>query len=225
MMRNQEEQRPDEAVATWVLEKGASSTAAPPRLGFCVPLQARVMNESRRLSTAQQGAGEGQGDVNLEEKDPGGQGELQARATWMRWYGRGPHESYIDRATGARLGCFQGPVASQTFRYVRPQETGNRLDTRWAVVGDPGFRRGVLVSGHAETFVLGVQAHHFTLDDLEERLGMLHALRESRDALELRVTQTKAALVVLRSAGSENVDPAYGAEGEPLALSAHAQEH
>lgn len=59
--------------------------------------------------------------------------------------------------------------------------------------------------------------HETQLDELEERLGMLNALRESRDALEWRVTQTKAALIVLRSAGSENVDPAYaGAAVEGL---------
>ena len=50
--------------------------------------------------------------------------------------------------------------------------------------------------------------HEKQLDELEERLGMLNALRESRDALEWRVTQTKAALIVLRSGvDDENVDP------------------
>ena len=35
--------------------------------------------------------------------------------------------------------------------------------------------------------------------ELEQRLGMLDALRESRDALEWKVTRTKASLIVLRS--------------------------
>ena len=47
--------------------------------------------------------------------------------------------------------------------------------------------------------------HERQLEELDERLVMLNALRESRDALEWRVTQTKAALIVLRS-GSE-LDP------------------
>lgn len=74
------------------------------------------------------------------------------------------------------------------------------------------------------------ERHGRQLDDLEERLGMLHALRESRDALEWRVTQTKAALIVLRSAGSENVDPANAAdegryEGMLLAMHAESPPH
>ena len=37
--------------------------------------------------------------------------------------------------------------------------------------------------------------------ELDERLQMLQALRESRDALQWRVTQTKAQLIVMRSVG------------------------
>ena len=42
--------------------------------------------------------------------------------------------------------------------------------------------------------------HEAELLELDDRLGMLDGLRESRDALEWRVTQTKAQLIIMRSA-------------------------
>ncbi|WP_432383476.1 glycoside hydrolase family 2 TIM barrel-domain containing protein [Duganella sp. P38] len=49
----------------------------------------------------------------------------------VRWYGRGPHESYADRKTGAALGVYQGSLAEQYHAYMRPQESGNKTDVRW----------------------------------------------------------------------------------------------
>lgn len=48
----------------------------------------------------------------------------------VEWYGRGPHEAYADRYTGALLGYYQSTVKELNFPYVRPQETGNRIGTR-----------------------------------------------------------------------------------------------
>jgi beta-galactosidase len=62
----------------------------------------------------------------------------------IEWYGRGPHESYPDRARGAHLGRFTSTVAEQYVPYVRPQEHGHHTDTRWVAVSDG--RRGLLVT-------------------------------------------------------------------------------
>jgi beta-galactosidase len=56
---------------------------------------------------------------------------LPAAFDTMTWFGRGPHESYWDRQTGAAVGLFTGPVAAQYHPYVRPQEYGNKTDVRW----------------------------------------------------------------------------------------------
>jgi beta-galactosidase len=61
----------------------------------------------------------------------------------IEWYGRGPHESYPDRARGAALGRYSSSVADQYVPYVRPQEHGHHTDTRWATVSDG--RRGLLI--------------------------------------------------------------------------------
>jgi beta-galactosidase len=72
----------------------------------------------------------------------------------VEWFGRGPHESYWDRKTGAAVGRYSGSVWEQYYPYVRPQETGNKCDIRWLalhnadksglmVVGKPTLSAGV----------------------------------------------------------------------------------
>jgi beta-galactosidase len=55
----------------------------------------------------------------------------RARAGQLRWYGRGPQESYADRKTGYALGLYEGKLADQYHGYIRPQESGNKTDVRW----------------------------------------------------------------------------------------------
>jgi len=81
----------------------------------------------------------------------------------MRWYGRGPHESYMDRKSGAAIGVYSGVVADQVHAYVRPQETGNKTDVRWmTLTNDAG--EGFLVVGESE---LNVSAWPYSIRDLE----------------------------------------------------------
>ncbi|MEC3947505.1 glycoside hydrolase family 2 TIM barrel-domain containing protein [Sphingobium sp. HWE2-09] len=54
--------------------------------------------------------------------------------TDVEWYGKGPHESYGDRQAGAALGRWAGAIADQNHDYMRPQETGNKVDVRWLAV-------------------------------------------------------------------------------------------
>jgi len=51
--------------------------------------------------------------------------------TEVEWYGRGPHETYQDRKTSGKIGIYQTQIAEAYHGYPRPQETGNRSDTRW----------------------------------------------------------------------------------------------
>ena len=50
----------------------------------------------------------------------------------IEWYGRGPWESYWDRKTSAFVGLYKGKIVDQFHPYIRPQETGNKTDVRWA---------------------------------------------------------------------------------------------
>jgi beta-galactosidase len=49
----------------------------------------------------------------------------------VEWYGRGPHENYWDRRTGAAVGIYSAAVEDLFTPYVEPQESGNRADVRW----------------------------------------------------------------------------------------------
>ena len=81
----------------------------------------------------------------------------------ISWYGRGPHESYWDRKTGAKIHRYTGTVAEQYWAYIRPQENGNKEDTRWVSLtnkkGD-----GLVIRG-LPTF--NVSAHHQLMEDFE----------------------------------------------------------
>jgi beta-galactosidase len=49
----------------------------------------------------------------------------------LNWYGRGPQESYIDRKTSAFVGKYNATIKQDLHPYIRPQEVGNKTDTRW----------------------------------------------------------------------------------------------
>lgn len=82
----------------------------------------------------------------------------------VSWYGRGPHESYVDRKSGAAVGLWRGAIADQNHDYMRPQDTGNKVDVRWVEVSGGG--RGLHVQGQS---LLMVNALAFPYTDLYRR--------------------------------------------------------
>ncbi len=99
----------------------------------------------------------------------------------LTWYGRGPHESYWDRKTGAAVGLYSGKVEDQVHPYIRPQETGNKTDVRWfKLTADTGA--GLLVTGQPH---LSISAWPFTMEDLE-RAEHTFELRE-RDFITVNI--------------------------------------
>ena len=55
---------------------------------------------------------------------------LREELSRVKWYGRGPQESYCDRKTGQKLREYEMDAADLEHRYMRPQENGNRTDVR-----------------------------------------------------------------------------------------------
>ena len=82
----------------------------------------------------------------------------------VKWYGRGPHESYEDRKTGAEIAIHQSQVRQMVFPYIRPQDTGNRTDTRWFEITD-SQGRGLRFSMLDQP--LSFSTWPFTLADIE----------------------------------------------------------
>ena len=56
---------------------------------------------------------------------------LPAEFDQMTWYGRGPHEAYVDRQEGAKVGVYSGSVDEQFVPYIVPEENGNKTEVRW----------------------------------------------------------------------------------------------
>jgi beta-galactosidase len=89
---------------------------------------------------------------------------LPAEMDQVQWFGRGPHESYSDRKTGAPVGVYRAEVADLFFPYIRPQETGNRTDVRWVALSD---REGRGVMAVADP-VMDFSALFYEDEDLDE---------------------------------------------------------
>ena len=91
----------------------------------------------------------------------------------MTWYGRGKHENYIDRKSGAAVGIYSVSVSRPEHEYVRPQENGNRCDVRWVrFTGDDSkglsFTGEPLIDCSAWPYTmadLAAAAHPFALPD------------------------------------------------------------
>lgn len=81
----------------------------------------------------------------------------------MEWYGRGPHENYVDRCASAFVGRWSSTVAEQYVPYCRPQDNGYKCDVRWAAFRD-NEGVGMCVKGDVPLFV---QALHYSWEDLE----------------------------------------------------------
>jgi hypothetical protein len=93
--------------------------------------------------------------IGLQMRLPGGYEQFT-------WYGRGPHETYVDRKEGAQAGVYSGTLDEQYVPYVVPQENGNKTEVRWvALTNSEGL--GLLVVGMP---LLEVSAHHYTTEDL-----------------------------------------------------------
>ncbi|MES2519734.1 MAG: glycoside hydrolase family 2 TIM barrel-domain containing protein [Bacteroidota bacterium] len=82
----------------------------------------------------------------------------------LKWYGRGPHESYWDRKTSATVGQYEGKVEDQYHAYVRPQESGNKSDIRWASLTNTKGRGLMILQ---DTDYLNVNALNYSQEDLD----------------------------------------------------------
>jgi beta-galactosidase len=78
----------------------------------------------------------------------------------FRWYGPGPHESYVDRKEANRVDVYSGTVEEQHTPYIVPQENGNKTDTRWATLENGVV--GLLAVGLPR---LDTSVHHYTPQD------------------------------------------------------------
>lgn len=76
----------------------------------------------------------------------------------LKWYGRGPNESYPDRKQSVFIGLYERKVTETEENYVRLQSMGNHEDVRWLVfTGNDGS--GLRITSFDK---LSFTALHFT---------------------------------------------------------------
>lgn len=54
----------------------------------------------------------------------------------LQYLGRGPHENYCDRKSGAALGLYDSTVNEQYVPYILPQAHGNHCDVKYFSLSD-----------------------------------------------------------------------------------------
>jgi beta-galactosidase len=94
----------------------------------------------------------------------GMQMEIPNKYNNMKWYGRGPQETYQDRKTGAAVGIWSADINDNISNYIRPQEYGNKTDVRWISLTDKSGK-GLTVYGMP---TIDASAWPYTMEDLEK---------------------------------------------------------
>lgn len=93
------------------------------------------------------------------------------------WYGLGPEENYPDVQEHTRIGIYKKQIEEMHENYVMPQENGHREGTRWITLG----RREECLQ-IVSTNPIGFDAHHYTIEALEEAKH-LGEIRKSEDII------------------------------------------
>ena len=98
---------------------------------------------------------------------------------YLKYFGKGPYESYIDKHHASKLGVYSSSVTDHFELYVRPQENMAHVDSRWMSVANVAGH-GLLATNteNAESFsfncshytpeMLTKTAHDFELEPLED---------------------------------------------------------
>jgi beta-galactosidase len=80
-------------------------------------------------------------------------------ASWVRWFGGGPFESYPDRQACAVVGLHDAPLDELFTPYVRPQESGGRSGVRWFALGNRADGEGGAPDAATRSWQPGLGVH------------------------------------------------------------------
>lgn len=131
------------------------------------------------------------GEVSVDEDAPtlprfGLRTSLETRYDRVRYSGLGPGESYPDKRRSAWPGLFSFRVPDQKCEHLKPQDYGNRCDTRWAAIcREDGT--GLMIAG-GEPFHFSAlpytreelerKAHNYELEEAGRTVLCVDARRE-----------------------------------------------
>jgi beta-galactosidase len=84
----------------------------------------------------------------------------------LEYFGRGPHENYIDRKHSSHVGLYKSTVDEQYVPYITNGENGNKTDVRWLSLSD-GKGNGIKISGSPS---IDFSALHYSQDQLDREV-------------------------------------------------------
>lgn len=99
----------------------------------------------------------------------------------LTWYGRGPHENYVDRKRSALIGIYHSTVDEQYFPYIHPSECGGKEDVRWLAVRNADGQ-GLLFKGNKP---FHFDALHYTISNLYQAKHTIDLVRIPQTILHL----------------------------------------
>jgi beta-galactosidase len=114
----------------------------------------------------------------------------------LSYYGRGPHENYIDRNYSAQVGLYNQRVSEQYYPYIRPQETGNKTDIRWLELSNDKLKITV-----RSNELLAMTALHYLTEDLDDGLQ-----KDQRHAAELKERDLTSLKIDYKQMGVGGID-------------------
>ena len=101
---------------------------------------------------------------------------MKEGAEYVKYFGYGPVESYVDKRLEAKMGVYKTTATDNFEHYVRPQENSSHYNTKWATVASAvghglmfikksGFEFGV---SHFSAEYLTKTAHDYELEPAKE---------------------------------------------------------
>ena len=93
--------------------------------------------------------------------------KMPADCEYLRYFGKGPMETYADKQKAACLSVFSSTVTDHFEHYVKPQENMAHTDSRWLeVVNAAGH--GMIATNTADCASFSFNCSHFTTKQLTE---------------------------------------------------------
>ncbi len=112
---------------------------------------------------------------------------INSAITQAEWYGRGPHECYCDRKTGGKIAVHKADIDQLEHKYMRPQENGNRTETRCLILKDI-CNSGIKISG-IDGSIFDFSAHNYSLEKLDKAEHQYELERDNYVSLYLDAMQ------------------------------------
>lgn len=114
---------------------------------------------------------------------------LPSQLESCQWFGLGPHQTYRDMKSAGKIGIWSANVYNMTHMYERPQDSGNRTETRWVEVTDERRSgiRAVLKQGKLPDFSVEGESSSSSDEQMNTPSSCAASEAENRTASDERV--------------------------------------